>query len=62
MKSFIGGLALVTVALAVPAENDAKRAATPTVYLAGDSTMAVGGDGAQTQGIHILLLLQCRSS
>ena len=41
---------LATVASAAPAENQAKPAATPKVYLAGDSTMAIGGGGAETQG------------
>lgn len=40
---------LATLAFAAPAENIEKRA-TPTVYLAGDSTMALGGGGSGTQG------------
>ena len=38
---FLLGYGLVGVALAAPL-------ASPTVYLAGDSTMAKGGDGAGT--------------
>lgn len=39
------------VALAAPAALVAERATTPTVYLAGDSTMAQGGGGTGTQGM-----------
>ena len=45
---------LLRIASAAPAGKDAKRAATPKVYLAGDSTMALGGGGAQTQGSTLL--------
>jgi len=50
MKSFYATLsaALATLALAAPAEELSKR--TPTLYLAGDSTMALGGGGTGTQG------------
>jgi uncharacterized membrane protein len=53
MKQFIAGLgaALAAVASAAPADNHERAtASTPKVYLAGDSTMARGGGGAQTQG------------
>ena len=41
--------ALAATALAAPVEDIEKRA-TPKVYLAGDSTMALGGGGSGTQG------------
>jgi hypothetical protein len=54
MKSITAGLAatLATVAVAARGQTYEARgiAATPKVYLAGDSTMAHGGGGAQTQG------------
>jgi rhamnogalacturonan acetylesterase len=40
--------ALATLAFAAPSEELVKRA--PTLYLAGDSTMALGGGGTSTQG------------
>ncbi|EHK96100.1 hypothetical protein M7I_8213 [Glarea lozoyensis 74030] len=42
-------LALATVAAAAPTDERLEARATPTVYLAGDSTMAKGGGGAQTE-------------
>jgi rhamnogalacturonan acetylesterase len=54
MKSFSAcfAAALATVAVAAPVENYEERAttATPKVYLAGDSTMALGGGGTGTEG------------
>jgi rhamnogalacturonan acetylesterase len=54
MKSFSAcfAAALATVAVAAPVENYEERTttATPKVYLAGDSTMALGGGGTGTQG------------
>lgn len=41
--------ALVAVALAAPQFENSKRAL-PKLYLAGDSTMALGGGGTGTQG------------
>ena len=57
MKSFVAGLAaaLATIASAAPPQNEAKRATTPKVYLAGDSTMALGGGRAGTQGMSLIL-------
>jgi uncharacterized membrane protein len=51
MNSFVAGLAaaLATIASAAPAQNEAKLATAPKVYLAGDSTMALGGGGTGTQ-------------
>jgi rhamnogalacturonan acetylesterase len=40
---------LAAIAVAAPSEEISKRA-TPNVYLAGDSTMALGGGGTGTQG------------
>jgi rhamnogalacturonan acetylesterase len=58
MKLLEAGLAaaLATIASAAPAQNEAKRATTPKVYLAGDSTMALGGGGTGTQGMFPHLL------
>jgi len=39
-----------TLTLAAPADGRLSKRATPTVYLAGDSTMALGGGGTGTQG------------
>jgi rhamnogalacturonan acetylesterase len=39
--------AVLALAFAAPAPN---KRGTPHVYLAGDSTMALGGDGSGTQG------------
>jgi rhamnogalacturonan acetylesterase len=50
MKSYAIISALAATAIAAPAEDIEKRA-TPNVYLAGDSTMALGGGGTGTQGI-----------
>lgn len=52
MKSFYYILlaSLATLLSAAPVEEVSERATTPTVYLAGDSTMAVGGGGTGTQG------------
>jgi rhamnogalacturonan acetylesterase len=61
MKQLIAGLgaALAAVASAAPADNyERATAATPKVYLAGDSTMARGGGGAQTQGNKLLFPAQ----
>ena len=45
--------ALATVALAAPFDETlSERATTPKVYLAGDSTMALGGGGTGTQGTY----------
>lgn len=41
---------LAALATAAPAEEIEKRA-TPTIYMAGDSTMALGGGGSGTQGM-----------
>jgi len=41
---------LAGAALAAPAYGLSKRASVPTVYLIGDSTMALGGGGTGTQG------------
>lgn len=54
MKSYAVLPALAVAALAAPAENVEKRA-TPYVYLAGDSTMALGGGGTRTQGWGVYL-------
>ena len=43
-------LALVSTVVAAPSKH------TPTVYLAGDSTMAKGGGGSGTQGQKAVLL------
>jgi rhamnogalacturonan acetylesterase len=50
MKSlYLLPVMLVAIAVAAPSSDIAKRA-TPHVYLAGDSTMALGGGGSGTQG------------
>jgi rhamnogalacturonan acetylesterase len=41
---------LAGLSMAVPADRVMEKRATPTVYLAGDSTMAKGGGGTSTQG------------
>ncbi|RDL38787.1 SGNH hydrolase [Venustampulla echinocandica] len=41
--------------MAAPAENAILKRATPTVYLAGDSTMAKGGGGSLTDGWGVYL-------
>lgn len=41
---------LMAVVTAAPAEVE--KRATPKLYLAGDSTMALGGGGSGTQGKH----------
>jgi hypothetical protein len=46
-------LALVSTIVAAP---NALPNRTPTVYLAGDSTMAEGGGGSGTQGQKVVLL------
>jgi len=45
---------LAVLAQAAPSEEISKRA-TPTIYLAGDSTMALGGGGTGTQGWGVYL-------
>ena len=57
MNFFVAGLAaaLATITSAAPSQNEAKRVTTPMVYLAGDSTMALGGGGAGTQGMSLIL-------
>lgn len=54
MKSFTIISALAIAVVAAPAETIEKRA-TPKVYLAGDSTMALGGGGTGTQGWGVYL-------
>jgi len=56
MKTFYCTLsaALATLALAAPSDDIYKRA-TPKLYLAGDSTMALGGGGTGTQGWGVYL-------
>jgi len=46
---FVALPALLSLTSAAPAEDIEKRA-NPTIYLAGDSTMALGGGGAKTNG------------
>jgi len=36
--------------MAAPADENLEKRATPTIYLVGDSTMALGGGGSGTQG------------
>lgn len=60
MKSYVVLPALAAAALAAPAEHAEKRA-TPHVYLAGDSTMALGGGGTGTQGTSSLLSSHVRT-
>jgi len=43
-------IALAAGVSAAPAIGHVERASQPTVYLAGDSTTALGGGGAGTQG------------
>lgn len=52
MKSFyyVSWASLATLLSAAPVDEVSERATTPTVYLAGDSTMALGGGGTGTQG------------
>lgn len=45
---------LAALASAAPAEEIEKRA-TPTIYMAGDSTMALGGGGSGTNGTYLSL-------
>lgn len=47
--------ALTSLALAAPADENLSKRATPNVYLAGDSTMALGGGGSGTQGWGVYL-------
>ena len=54
MHSF-STLALALVSTAVAAPNALSKY-TPTVYLAGDSTMAEGGGGSGTQGREAVFL------
>ena len=50
MASFLVAAAVfATAALAAPAQDLVRRAG-PTVYMAGDSTMAPGGGGSGTDG------------
>jgi rhamnogalacturonan acetylesterase len=44
-------LAFAAIAVAAPTDERLEARAAPTVYLAGDSTMAKGGGGSQTEGI-----------
>lgn len=46
---------LATLISAAPVEDIHERATTPKVYLAGDSTMALGGGGSGTQGWGVYL-------
>lgn len=57
MKSFSSRLvlALASLAIATPVEENILKRATPNVYLAGDSTMAKGGGGSGTDGTYPLL-------
>ncbi|TVY16649.1 Rhamnogalacturonan acetylesterase, partial [Lachnellula arida] len=57
MKSFYLPLsaALATLSTASPTGEAITKRATPTVYLAGDSTMALGGGGTGTQGWGVYL-------
>jgi len=57
MKSFYytSVAALASMVLAAPVDEVAARATTPKVYLAGDSTMALGGGGTSTQGWGVYL-------
>jgi hypothetical protein len=48
---------LVALALAAPTDELSSRATTPKLYLAGDSTMALGGGGTGTQGLILPQLL-----
>jgi rhamnogalacturonan acetylesterase len=43
-------LAIANVVLSAPTEDTLAPRAVPTIYLAGDSTMAKGGGGAKTEG------------
>lgn len=56
MKSIVFTLAaaLTELTSAAPAELPLTKRALPTVYLAGDSTMALGGGGTGTQGKSLL--------
>jgi len=56
MRSFKNILpaALAAVAVAAPVDEERSTETTPTVYLAGDSTMALGGGGTGTQGTHYI--------
>lgn len=49
-SSHVFSLVLASIALAVPVQGNVVRRAAPTVYLAGDSTMAKGGGGSGTDG------------
>jgi len=48
-------LAMASLAMAAPADENLEKRATPTVYLAGDSTMAKGGGGTGTEGWGVFL-------
>jgi len=54
-SSFIFLASLVELALAAPTDELSSRATTPKLYLAGDSTMALGGGGSGTQGWGVYL-------
>lgn len=56
VSNFLVSAAMAAISTASPAEIE--RRATPKVYLAGDSTMALGGGGSGTQGEHPLPLNQ----
>lgn len=53
MKSLYFALSasMATLATSAPADKVTEKRATPTVYLAGDSTMAKGGGGTSTEGL-----------
>jgi len=57
MKSFYLPLSavLATLSTAAPTDEVMAKRATPKVYLAGDSTMALGGGGTGTQGWGVYL-------
>lgn len=46
----MSSLAMASLAMAAPGRENMEKRATPTVYLVGDSTMALGGGGSGTQG------------
>ena len=49
-QSVLIAAACAAVSMAAPTAQVAERAVKPTVYLAGDSTMALGGGGSGTEG------------
>lgn len=48
-------VAAASSAMAVPVDENLGKRETPTVYLAGDSTMALGGGGSRTQGNFLII-------